>query len=119
MVIFQGTRSVIGIDLNLFEIDDELTISERAFEGMTSLKFLRFYGDLIHFKKLHLPRGLNYISRKLTLLDWAHFPMPYLPSNFNPEFLVELIMCHSNLEKLWEGVQVSSFVILKIYNSIF
>lgn len=42
--IFQGTKSVLGIFLNLREIKDALSISGEAFSGMKNLRFLRIYG---------------------------------------------------------------------------
>ncbi|KAL0784961.1 hypothetical protein Bca101_001206 [Brassica carinata] len=68
-----GSRSVVGIDFKYSEITDELYRSDKAFESMPSLQFLRLDG-----KKC-------------------------LPSNFSPQFLVELNMPDSELEKLWEG----------------
>ncbi|KAG7640800.1 Leucine-rich repeat 3 [Arabidopsis suecica] len=99
-----GGRSVIGIDLNLYENDDVLNISEKAFEGMSNLQFLRFrdYGNR---ERVCLPHCLTYLSRKLRLLHWFYFPMTRFPPKFNPEFLVDLNMCGSKLEKLWEEIQ--------------
>ncbi|CAG7888197.1 unnamed protein product [Brassica rapa] len=37
-----GSKSVLGIDLDIMAIKDELCIDKRAFEGMTRLQFLRF-----------------------------------------------------------------------------
>ncbi|KAG2311130.1 hypothetical protein Bca52824_022687 [Brassica carinata] len=97
-----GSRSVIGIKF----YGDEINVSERAFEGMYNLQFLRFRvgrdggGDTFH-----LFGGPSYLSRKLRLLDWVLFPMTCLHCIPNPEILVELIMCGSNLEKLWEGTK--------------
>ncbi|KAF2577328.1 hypothetical protein F2Q68_00000365 [Brassica cretica] len=56
-----GSKSVIGINFSCYGIKEELHISEKAFEGMSNLQFLKF--------------------------------------------LVELIMDHSKLEKLWEGIK--------------
>ncbi|CAH8270763.1 unnamed protein product [Arabidopsis lyrata] len=97
-----GSKSIIGIDLNYRGIGEELNISERAFEGMCNLQFLRIDGDC---NTLQLSQGLNYFSRKLRILHWSYFPMACLPSNVNLEFLVELIMDNSKLEKLWEGIK--------------
>jgi len=98
---FQGSKSVVGIYFNSAELLGELNISERAFEGMSNLKFLRIKCD--RSDKMYLPRGLKYISRKLRLLEWDRFPLTCLPSNFCTEYLVELNMRHSKLVKLWEG----------------
>ncbi|KAL9310784.1 putative TIR domain, P-loop containing nucleoside triphosphate hydrolase [Arabidopsis thaliana] len=99
-----GSKSVIGIHFYSSELSSELNISERAFEGMPNLKFLRFYyryGD--ESDKLYLPQGLNYLSQKLKILEWDHFPLTCMPSNFCTEYLVELNMRFSKLHKLWEG----------------
>ncbi|ESQ41079.1 hypothetical protein EUTSA_v10012489mg [Eutrema salsugineum] len=108
-----GGKSVIGINCYCNSGDIDIDISERAFERMTNLQFLRldihtFWGSSARGpgrNKLHLPRGLKYISRKLRFLEWRYFPMKCLPSVVNVEFLVELILADSQLEKLWEGVK--------------
>ncbi|VYS52345.1 unnamed protein product [Arabidopsis thaliana] len=99
-----GGRSVIGIDLNLYQNDDVLNINEKAFEGMSNLQFLRFR-DFGNRERVCLPHCLTYVSRKLRLLHWIYFPMTSFPPKFNPEFLVELNMYYSKLEKLWEEIQ--------------
>ncbi|XP_056844990.1 probable disease resistance protein RPP1 [Raphanus sativus] len=85
-----GSRSVIGIRL----FGDEINVSERAFERMSNLQFLRFgaKSDV----------GPSYLSRKLRLLEWSYFPMTSLACIPNPELLVELSVRDSKLEKLWE-----------------
>ncbi|KAF8093263.1 hypothetical protein N665_0385s0012 [Sinapis alba] len=99
-IIVSGT--VLGIDLDITAVKEELSIDERAFEGMSRLQFLRFYNDY-NDNKLILPRGLNTLPRKLKLLQWHKFPMKFLPCKFRAEFLVNLKMQNSHLEKLWEG----------------
>ncbi|CAF2155558.1 unnamed protein product [Brassica napus] len=97
-----GSTSVIGITF----YRDEIYMSERAFEGMSNLQFLRFRverdgeGDTFH-----LFGGASYLSRKLRLLDWSYFPMTCLHCIPNPELLVELIMRESKLENLWKGTK--------------
>ncbi|EFH39376.1 predicted protein [Arabidopsis lyrata subsp. lyrata] len=104
-----GSRSVMGINFNFGEdrIKEKLHISERAFQGMSNLQFLRVKGNN---NTIHLPHGLEYISRKLRLLQWTYFPMTCLPPIFNTEFLVELVMPYSKLEKLWEGIKLPSSI---------
>ena len=92
----QGSRSVIGI---IFD-GEEINVSERAFEGMSNLQFLRI--------ETECDGGPSYLSRKLRLLDWSYFPKTCLHCIPNPELLVELIMYRSKLEKLWEGTKVSN-----------
>ncbi|KAF2577331.1 hypothetical protein F2Q68_00000366 [Brassica cretica] len=69
-----GSKSVIGIKCRYGGIGEELHISEKAFEAMSNLQFLKV-------------------------------SVTYFPGNVNLEFLVELIMTESKLEKLWEGVK--------------
>ncbi|RID79253.1 hypothetical protein BRARA_A02007 [Brassica rapa] len=100
-----GSKSVLGIDLDIMAIKDELCIDKRAFEGMTRLQFLRFkspYGSGKN-NKLILPQDLNNLPRKLRLLHWDEFPLRCLPPDFAAEFLVILEMRNSSIEKLWEG----------------
>ena len=108
---FQGTHKILGIKLNIDEID-ELNVHENAFKGMRNLRFLE-----IHSKKryeigneevtIHLPENFDYLPPKLKILDWFGYPMRCLPSKFRPEKLVKLKMVNSKLEKLWEGIVVS------------
>ncbi|RID69985.1 hypothetical protein BRARA_C02042 [Brassica rapa] len=105
-----GSKSVIGIKFR-YSIGEELDIrpsatavqeGEKAFEGMSNLQFLQVYCNKDTVK---LIGGLNYLSHKLRLLKWSYFPMTCFPCNVNLEFLVELCMFHSKLEKLWEGIK--------------
>lgn len=112
---FQGSKSVVGIDFKYSEITDELYRSDRAFERMSSLQFLRLYGKLVTIfnpYRAYISQSMNYLPRKVRLLHWEHFPMKCMPSSFSPEFLVELNMPDSELETLWEGTLVSNFLII-------
>lgn len=104
------------MDLDLSEINGEFNISARCFERMWNLQFLRFYGKVEDYNgcRLYSPQSLIYLSPKLRLLHWEHFPMTCLPSSFIPEFLVELNMRYSELNKLWKGVQVSKNYLSRI-----
>ncbi|CAN6817411.1 unnamed protein product, partial [Brassica oleracea] len=101
-----GSGNVIGIKLDLSDLSEDLDISERAFEGLSNLQFLRFHYRIGNRRnQLHLPRGLNNMPSRLMVLHWDQFPGTCLPSDFNPQFLVELTMNGSMLEKLWEGTK--------------
>ncbi|XP_023641389.1 disease resistance protein TAO1 [Capsella rubella] len=95
------SRNIIGIHLNSSELLGELIISEKAFKGMSNLQFLRIKCG--RSEKVYLPQGLKYLSQKLRLLEWDHFPMTCLPSKFCAKYIVELSLQHSKLEKMWEG----------------
>ncbi|KAK2640288.1 hypothetical protein Ddye_028083 [Dipteronia dyeriana] len=76
---------------------------------MYNLKFLKFhdsgfdlYFDGPYNSKVHFVDGLSDLSGKLRSLICLGFPLTELPSNFNPENLIELDLRYSNLERLWE-----------------
>ncbi|KAF3487474.1 hypothetical protein F2Q69_00055443 [Brassica cretica] len=101
-----GTKRVLGISLNIDEIDDELHINENAFKKMGNLRFLAISTNtymLDEEVRLHLPNSFDHLPPKLKSLCWEGYPMKSLPSNFCPERLVKLKMKNSKLEKLWEG----------------
>ncbi|XP_010510753.1 PREDICTED: disease resistance protein TAO1-like [Camelina sativa] len=102
-----GSKSTVGMDLDLSEINGDFDISERCFERIWNLQFLRFHGKVEGYNgcRLHSQQSLKYLSPKLRLLHWEYFPMTCLPSGINTSFLVELNMRYSMLKKLWEGVQ--------------
>ncbi|KAJ9687191.1 hypothetical protein PVL29_015872 [Vitis rotundifolia] len=53
--------------------------------------------------KLHVYGDFKFLSKNLKSLHWDGYPSKSLPSTFHPEKLVELKMCFSQLEQLWEG----------------
>ncbi|KAF3502425.1 hypothetical protein F2Q69_00041451 [Brassica cretica] len=102
-MFYQVSTNVRGIKFDLSELSEDLNISERAFEGLSNLQFLRFHYRIGNRRnQLHLPRGLNNIPTGLRILHWDQFPGTSLPSDMNPQSLVELVMHGSKLEKLWE-----------------
>jgi len=108
-IIFQGTETVLGISLNTLEIKGTLSIYDKSFQGMHNLRFLNFFEDWRRGSgegTLSLPQGLVSLPRKLRLLYWDKFPLKCMPSNFKAEYLVNLEMAYSQLERLWEGTQV-------------
>ncbi|XP_018484105.1 disease resistance protein TAO1-like [Raphanus sativus] len=111
-----GSKSVIGISFRYSEIHDELNISERhdsAFEKFSSLQFLSAYRNRNRdddIPKNAIQKSLNSLPGKVRLLHWEDFPMTCMPSNFNPEFLVELNMPYSKLENLWDGVKTIRYL---------
>lgn len=110
---FQGTKSVLGIFLNLSEIKDTFSISEKSFKRMRNLRFLSIYGvipEKIEVILANLQGGEEHMWRHLRLLEWWGCSMRCMPCNFRPENLVELIMPNSHLETLWDGPQVSLIV---------
>ena len=79
-----------------------LLIDKESFKGMRNLQYLKI-GD---WSDGGQPQSLVYLPLKLRLLDWDDCPLKSLPSTFKAEYLVNLIMKYSKLEKLWEGTLV-------------
>ncbi|KAH1084175.1 hypothetical protein J1N35_023936 [Gossypium stocksii] len=46
---------------------------------------------------------LKYISNELRLLDWTRYPLRYLPSSFQPDNIVVLLLTYSHIKQLWKG----------------
>ncbi|KAK2640331.1 hypothetical protein Ddye_028126 [Dipteronia dyeriana] len=104
----EGTNAVQGIVLDLLNIK-KMELSPQAFKKMYNLRFIKLHDSGIYLdfgypynSKMHFPNGLSDLSDKLRSLIWFGFPLTILPSNFNPENLVELNLRESNLERLWE-----------------
>ncbi|XP_038719764.1 disease resistance-like protein DSC1 isoform X2 [Tripterygium wilfordii] len=96
-----GTVAVKGIFLEMFN-PKRLNINSAAFERMHNLEFLKIMSNS---SNVCLPHGLDSLPNKLRYMDWHHYPLTYLPSNFLAESLVKLEMCNSHVERLWNGRQ--------------
>ncbi|CAA0384486.1 unnamed protein product [Arabidopsis thaliana] len=106
------SRRFIGINLELSENEEELNISEKALERMHDFQFVTIYQperlqpERLQPERLQLAlQDLIYQSPRIRSLKWYWYESLCLPSTFNPEFLVELHMSHSMLQKLWEGTK--------------
>ncbi|KAF2535771.1 hypothetical protein F2Q68_00019457 [Brassica cretica] len=72
---------------------------------MPNLRFLRVYkGKDDGNDVVHIPGEMEF-PRRLRLLHWEAYPSKYLPHTIHLEYLVELNLQNSKLEKLWEGSQ--------------
>ncbi|MED6157063.1 hypothetical protein PIB30_019899 [Stylosanthes scabra] len=78
------------------EIKEELYVE--ALSKMSRLK-------LLILGKLNFSGSLLFLSNDLGYLYWEGYPFTYLPSNFQPNKLVKLILHHSNIKELWEGIK--------------
>ncbi|GAY44818.1 hypothetical protein CUMW_084770, partial [Citrus unshiu] len=106
-----GTDAIEGIFLDLSKIKG-INLDSGAFTNMSNLRMLKFYvpkflvmsiEEQLEDSKLQLPDGLDYLPKKLRYLHWDKCPLRALPSNFKPTNLVELNLCLSKVEQLWEG----------------
>ncbi|XP_028802435.1 disease resistance-like protein DSC1 [Neltuma alba] len=82
------------LKLSLEELDSEEKIS--CFDRNLDYQFRN---------KLNFPCGIEFLPKNLRLLHWVGYPLKALPAKFEIENLVQIIMPHSNLTKLWDGVQ--------------
>ncbi|XVF78197.1 hypothetical protein PTKIN_Ptkin14bG0110800 [Pterospermum kingtungense] len=78
------------------EQNKELTINGDAFLKMKKLRLLKVF---------YLPnfQDLKYLSNELRLLDWSGCPLRSLPSTFQPDNLVALLVPFSRFQQLWKG----------------
>ncbi|KAG6676241.1 hypothetical protein I3842_15G142200 [Carya illinoinensis] len=84
----KGTKKVEGILIDLPREDRKTQLSTEAF---AKLKNLRIFIN----RNASFCGGLEYLSNKLTVLDWPLCPLELLPSNFHGEKLIVLKMKES------------------------
>ena len=100
----QVSAMVEGIVIDVSEIK-ELDLSPAVFQEASNLRLLKICNSSYSKKcKLYLPKNLQFLPDALRYLQWDEYPSKSLPSNFNSEKLVELIMPNSQVEQLWNGV---------------
>ncbi|KAL6179601.1 hypothetical protein ACLB2K_051114 [Fragaria x ananassa] len=92
-----GSKEVKGIRVELPR-EDEICLSSKCFKKMKNLQLFininaRFSGEV------------NYLSNQLRFLDWPGFPAQSLPSDFNPQKLVNLNMPNSRISRLGQGLK--------------
>ncbi|XP_024197650.1 disease resistance protein RUN1-like [Rosa chinensis] len=103
----KGTDSIQGMVMEL----TKLQVAHWNPEAFSNLSQL----SLLHILNADLPKGLTCLSNSLRLLEWTGYPLRSLPQNFEADELVELNLCHSNIEQLWKGTK--NFEKLKLSNS--
>ena len=97
------------------------TLSAEAFLNMKKLRLLKI-GNVQHPKdfikgnvqpskdlfrgNVQLLQGLSYLSNELRVLEWHGYHLKSMPTNFQPNKLVELRMCFSGIKQLWIGIMV-------------
>ncbi|GMY08061.1 disease resistance protein RUN1-like [Fagus crenata] len=106
-----GTEVVEGIVLKLPE-PKKAHWNPEAFSKMKSLKVLEIHNvDLLH--------GPRILPNSLGLLDWSCYPSKSLPVSFQPDELVELHMCSSKIERLWQGRKsLEKLKVIQLKNSV-
>ncbi|PON78506.1 LRR domain containing protein, partial [Parasponia andersonii] len=72
---------------------------------MCNLRLLKIisrsrYSGNCDSKSIYISHGLDCLPNSLKYLEWSHFPLKSLPSNFKPSNLVKLDMYNSKLKEL-------------------
>ena len=104
---FQGSEIIEGISLDMSQVK-EIRFNPSTFTKMPRLRFFKFYNSISRENrcKVHHSRCLKSLSNELRYFRWDGYPLKSLPSKNFPEHLVSLQMPYSNIEQLWNGVQV-------------
>ncbi|XP_058730509.1 disease resistance protein RUN1-like isoform X2 [Vicia villosa] len=88
-------KNVDAIVLNGNESDTEVLMAD-SLSNMSRLRLLILMG-------VKVLGSLNNLSNQLRYVEWTSYPFMYLPSSFQPNQLVELILKYSSIKQLWEG----------------
>uniref|UniRef100_A0A7N2RAY1 TIR domain-containing protein n=1 Tax=Quercus lobata TaxID=97700 RepID=A0A7N2RAY1_QUELO len=112
-----GTEAIEGIMLK-FPIQKMEHLRAEAFSKMKNLRLLKignekFPQDFINgtmqlpkdlnMGKVQFLEGLSYLSNELRVIEWHGYHLKCLPTNFQPNKLVELRMHCSGIKQLWKG----------------
>ncbi|XP_052114680.1 disease resistance protein RUN1 isoform X2 [Arachis duranensis] len=83
---------------NREEMSERTTLSVEALSQMRHLK-------LLILQEVNFLGRLDFLSNELGYLYWEDYPSTCLPSSFQPNKLVKLILHYSNIKELWEGIK--------------
>ncbi|XP_020226179.1 TMV resistance protein N isoform X2 [Cajanus cajan] len=74
---------------------DETTMRADALSKISKLKFLKL-------QFMDFCGSLDHLSNELGYLEWKEYPFKSLPPSFQPNNLVKLSLCRSNIKQLWK-----------------
>nr|XP_023877701.1 TMV resistance protein N-like [Quercus suber] len=105
-----GTDAIKCIVLNL-PVQKKVQWHPEAFSKIPNLQLLKIHNVQLQHELTHFPNGLRFV-------EWSGYSLKSLPPNFKPKELIELTMCHSNIEQLWKGVmQLKNLKFIKLSHS--
>ncbi|KAF3457247.1 hypothetical protein FNV43_RR01904 [Rhamnella rubrinervis] len=93
-----GTKEVEAIVCRHMKVENISTL--RGFSNMKKVRLLIVRA--MDFKIDRCPDN-EYLPNELRLLEWYGFPFKSLPRSFQPHRLVELILNHGKIERLWDN----------------
>ncbi|KAL6317035.1 hypothetical protein AAG906_026814 [Vitis piasezkii] len=105
-----GTNSIEGIFLNLSKLNN-INLTTQAMKEMSGLRLLKIFlgSEVVSGEedyKVRISRDFEFPTWGLSYLYWHGYPLNSLPSNFEPQKLVELNMPYSNIREFVEGNMV-------------
>ncbi|KAF7814484.1 disease resistance-like protein DSC1 isoform X1 [Senna tora] len=108
----EGTETIQSIILDKLKSVGVLSLNPQVFARMHKLKFLKLTRDLrlAETDFVDLRDGLGYLPDELRLLHWHGYPQKSLPMTFSAEYLVELDLSWSKVEKLWDWDEVKLYL---------
>ncbi|XLT49543.1 hypothetical protein HN873_042147 [Arachis hypogaea] len=101
--MFQAAKNLEAIVLPRFHQNRE-EMSERTTLRVEALSQMRHL-QLLILREVNFLGCLNFLSNELGYVDWEDYPFTCLPSSFQPNKLVKLILHYSNIKELWEGIK--------------
>ncbi|CAL9020187.1 unnamed protein product [Prunus brigantina] len=105
-----ATYKIKGIALRMARLEMADWNCE-AFSKMCNLKVLEFDNVIISSSPRILPNSLR-------IIKWSRYPSKFLPSSFQPNFLIALKMRESKLVRLWDGRKdLPNLKIMDLFNS--
>lgn len=101
---------VIGIMLDMSELDNTLTLDSKIFSEMCNLRYLKVYNSQCSREcdadcKLKIP-DCKLTMENVRYLYWLQFPLKKLPKEINPKNLIELNLPYSKITRLWKESKV-------------
>nr|XP_025642453.1 TMV resistance protein N-like [Arachis hypogaea] len=79
---------------------------ELPVEALSQMSNLKLLIILSLTENLSFSGCLHFLSNELGYLEWESYPFTCLPSSFQPNKLVKLILDYSNIKELWKGIKV-------------
>ncbi|KAJ0252721.1 Toll/interleukin-1 receptor homology (TIR) domain-containing protein [Hirschfeldia incana] len=106
----EGTKKVRGIFLDTCKLSKGIPLDTNTFFekfDQSSLRYLKIYDSLCPQQcesdgKVNLPDELKLPFQEIQYLHWLKFPSDELPSDFNPNNLIDLRLPYSKIERVWK-----------------
>ncbi|KDO41149.1 hypothetical protein CISIN_1g041975mg [Citrus sinensis] len=107
LAVDKGSEAIEGISLDMSKVK-EICMHPSIFTKMHRLRFFKFYNSISGENrcKVHHVRSMESLFNEQRYFHWDGYPLKTLPSKISPEHLVSLEMPNSNIEQLWNDVQL-------------